>query len=365
MKPLKFKSSDNDTPLIFKKRRGGQVLTKGEIREIRAGRKKLRKQMRGDGIRSKSEFERVAAELGLYFDKTRWFPFWLFFRGKGLLMLLGASAALLAALAGLSAISEMKGHFTINLTDDLFREGFVLSDSITFENPTSRLYSDPVFDAPCISIVDIPEDVYTKDGSNNGREYFAYTFYTRNEGETIIDYSYEIRINSESKDLSKATWVMLFEDDKMRFFAEETQVDGVAGPQMLPGAGETTRGYLERPMFEEAMYPDHQYELFHTTSGGINFYRLIPYSFESENIVVSGLVKGLKPMEIRKYTVVIWLEGDDPDCTNELIGGHLGAEVQFQLVESDSDGTKEEMSPGQQFLEELESIFEGLKFWED
>ncbi len=365
MKPLKFKSSDSDTPLIFKKRRGGVVLTKGEIREIRAGRKDLRKELRSQGIRKRSEFERVAAELGLYYDKSRFFPFWLFFKGRGLAMLLLAGALFLTVMVGISAVAEMKGNFTINLTDDLFREGFVLSDSITFENPTSKLYSDPVFDAPCISITSIPEDVYMKDGSQNGRDYFAYTFYSRNEGETVIDYSYEIRINSESKNLSKATWVMLFENDKMRFFAEASEADGEERAEMLPAPGISDRGYLTRPMYDEAMYPEQQYETFHTTSGGIDFYRLIPYSFESETVVVSGEVRGLEPMEIRKYTVVIWLEGDDPDCTNELIGGHLGAEVQFELLASDSEGIKEEMDPGQRFLDALSDLFDGLIWWDN
>ncbi len=357
MKPLKFQSSDNDIPLIFKKRRGGQLLDKGTIREIRAGRKDLRKQMRKEGLKKRRDFEQTAASLGLYFDKRRWFPLWWFMGGRGLLALLGATAALLAAITGMSMITEMRGYFTINLTDDLFREGFVLSDSIGFENPTSKLYSDPVFDAPCISITTIPEDIYQRDGSQNGKAYFAYTFYARNEGETVIDYSYQLRINSESKDLSKATWVMFFEDDQMRFFAEATEVEGELSSQCLPARDDSSRGYLVPPMYAEAMYPEEQFEIVKTTSGGVNYYRLIPYTFESEDVVVSGVVEGLEPMEVRKYTVVIWLEGDDPDCTNELIGGHLGAEVLFELLESHSDGESEKGF--------FESIFDGLKFWED
>jgi hypothetical protein len=49
-------------------------------------------------------------------------------------------------------------------------------------------------------------------------------------------------------------------------------------------------------------------------------------------------------MEVHKYTVVIWLEGDDPDCTNDCIGGHLGVDMQFQLVEeiSETEESKDE-----------------------
>ena len=33
--------------------------------------------------------------------------------------------------------------------------------------------------------------------------------------------------------------------------------------------------------------------------------------------------KNMKAGDIDKITVVIWIEGDDPECTNALIGGHL------------------------------------------
>ena len=38
-------------------------------------------------------------------------------------------------------------------------------------------------------------------------------------------------------------------------------------------------------------------------------------------------------MDVHKYTVVIWLEGDDPDCTNDLIGAHIGLQMDFRLLE--------------------------------
>ena len=34
-----------------------------------------------------------------------------------------------------------------------------------------------------------------------------------------------------------------------------------------------------------------------------------------------------------KYTVVFWLEGDDPDCTNDLIGAHIGMQMDFELID--------------------------------
>ena len=37
-------------------------------------------------------------------------------------------------------------------------------------------------------------------------------------------------------------------------------------------------------------------------------------------------------MDVHRYTVVIWLEGDDPECTNVKIGGHVGMQMDIELV---------------------------------
>ncbi|MBR6637425.1 MAG: hypothetical protein IKK96_01055, partial [Lachnospiraceae bacterium] len=62
------KNNDNKEPkitgeekkqrrLLFKKKRGGVVLTRDEVKAIKAGRKKLRKELKAKGIKSKKEFE--------------------------------------------------------------------------------------------------------------------------------------------------------------------------------------------------------------------------------------------------------------------------------------------------------------------
>lgn len=313
----------------FKKRRGGVVLTKDEVKEIKAGRKKLRKDMKAQGIRSKKEFELTASGLGLYFDKNKRFGLLLWFlHGRALWALLGALLALLGGLFLYSHITQMKGHFTINMGDDMFEEGFLLSEDEAFTDPQAQLYSDPVLDAPCISISTIPEDVDDHEGNHSGEAYFAYTFFLKNEGKSKADYSYEVKINSESRNLSTGAWVMVFMDGEMTFYARANS-EGEA--EALPSYGDDTRGYRILPWFDQTADPEKQYEAIASTSMG-TYYRIIPEMFEDETTVTSGVRKGMKPGTIHKYTVVIWLEGDDPDCTDELIGGHLGVEMNFKLL---------------------------------
>ena len=33
--------------------------------------------------------------------------------------------------------------------------------------------------------------------------------------------------------------------------------------------------------------------------------------------------KDFKPGDTDKFTIVVWLEGDDPDCVNALLGGEI------------------------------------------
>ena len=43
----------------------------------------------------------------------------------------------------------------------------------------------------------------------------------------------------------------------------------------------------------------------------------------SDGTIIREVRKNLAPGEFDKITVVIWIEGDDPDCVDALIGGQL------------------------------------------
>ncbi|MBQ4064793.1 MAG: hypothetical protein IJD10_01695 [Clostridia bacterium] len=317
---------------LLKYKRAGVVLSEDQVREIKEGRKKLRADMRAQGIRSKKEFELTASSLGLYFDKNRGLAllFW-FLKSKGGWILLGSAAALLLALYGLSAVTELRGHFTVSLSDDMVREGFTLSETKGFENPTTHLFATPAEGVPCMSIMDIPTDVGQIDGAHNDT-YFAYTFYVRNEGESTQGLDWALTIRGESQNLSEAAWMMIFVDDKMSFYAKANGER--AGSEMLPGPDNFSYAYSEPPLYEQAADPDGQYEKI-LSSKGNTYWRVKPIPFLTEDVIQKGRFDAIVPEEVHKFTVVIWLEGDDPDCTNDLIGGHLGLEFEMKMVEED------------------------------
>ncbi len=316
---------------IFKRRRAGVVLSRSEVREIKEGRKKLRKEMKAQKVYSRREFEITASSLGLYFDKRRWLALWLWLLHHGVIW--GLLAALLLTFGAMylfSRVTEMKGHFTINLSDNLTNQGFELSDTIDFANPTSRIYGTPVEDAPCISIADLPADIDLTDGSHNGRNYFAHTFYLAKRGEGAADVQFTLKVNSESKSASKAIWVLLFEDGVPTVYARANEETGES--EALPAWGNDRLGYVSIPFSSQGL-PTDQYEVVRETDTR-TYYRLIPRSFEGDTTVRQHSLTDVRQDEVHKYTVVLWLEGDDPDCTDELIGGHIGMQMDFELIEA-------------------------------
>lgn len=330
---------------LFKKTRAGVPLTKEEVKEIRRGRKALRKELRSRGIKDKTTFELYAGEQGLYFDKRRGLLGWLF-RGRGLWLALGLAAGALLIFFLVSSVAKLRGFFTINMSDEMFKDGFVLSETADFALPATTLSSEPAVDVPCVSITEIAKDVNDIDGPHN-TNYFAYTFYIRNEGENTVDYVWDLELTDESKNLSKATWVMVFEDGAMEFSAKAS---AGGGEEALPAFDDNTRGYLDPPLMEFAKDPG-QYQVI-ARRGGATYYRLVPAAFVSDKIVQQGQQTSVAPGDVHKYCVVLWVEGDDPDCTDELKDGHLGLGFQFRLVDEESES-------GGSWLDAMKRFFKG------
>ena len=336
---------------IFKRTRAGIVLTRAEVKAIKAGRKRLKKELRQRGMKSRKDLELTASTLGLYFDKrfgalipwllSHWLP--------AALALLGA---MLFTMLLFSSVSHARGYFTINLTEGMFREGFVLSETVDFKNPTTRLFATPAEDVPCISISQIPLNIDQIDGQHNAT-YFAYTWYLRNEGDTVVDYEFELVFTAESKKVSDGVWVALFEDGVPTIYAKENR--RTHGPEALPSYGINSRGYRHLNLKDLAQ-DDSQFELV-KQQGDATWWRVVPETFVDDEIIAVGEQFGVAPGDVHKYTVVIWLEGDDPDCTDELIGGHVGVNMQYRI------SGETESTDGHTGVR-WDDLWDDLKFWE-
>ena len=76
-------------------------------------------------------------------------------------------------------------------------------------------------------------------------------------------------------------------------------------------------------------------------SDNYNYYQVVAEEFVSDKIVMERTRKGVLPWienrneEVHKYTVVIWLEGDDPQCENVLMDGFIGLNFQIKAEGED------------------------------
>lgn len=382
---------------FFKRKRSGEVLTREQVSAIKQGRKLLRKEMKEQGLKRRIDFEVTATNMGLYFDRNRLFwPFFLWLiRDNTVLKVLATTAVLTTAVTVSVPVIEYLteyiteyiekiveeivtqtvteyeekevDRFTISLSDELFNSGFTLSENITFENASTQLVAMPAEGVPCISIRDIPRDVNDREGKYPSHAFLAYTFYCRYESttEAPADYHWSLNITQESevpmenpetgetfsRFTSDAIWVMIFEDNEMMLYAK-TGADGEI--EAIPEQGITDMGYNEPPMYEFAKDPQGQYEVV-AEGQYFDLYRIKPQNFVSETLVAEGLMTGVAPFDINtfdptapydpenpngihKYTIVIWLEGDDPECTNELIGSKIGMNFTINLLTEENEG---------------------------
>lgn len=365
-KEKKNKKADREKQLgPFKKTRANQELTRSEIKQIKKERKELRKRLKKAGIRSRKDFETTASSMGLYFDSKNIFvKWWTLLGAKALWGLIAASLILLAVMFLFSLVEQMRGRFTINLSEDMMNKGFRLSETIDFETPSTVLYCEPQTNVPATTISKIPKDVMDGEGLYDNHAFVAYNFYMKFEGTETGFYNYELKINSEGLDASGACWVMLFDQGQMAFFAKLGE-DGK--PEAVPAQDDNSRGFVEAFFREYAIYPDEQYEVIAQREDR-TYYRVIPLPFESDSVVTRGASIRIEPEEAHKFTVVLWLEGEDPECTNDIIGGHVGLEMDFALV----DRENEDVAPPdsglfatllyewKRFLRNLYRLFDGM-----
>lgn len=304
-------------------------LTREQKKEIRIGRKKLRKDLRVQGITKRKEFEEIAQMLGLVYGDDYPRLLWLWWRFLGFLgqfgirFYFGVCIAILAFILPFAILANQKGNFIVSMTDSLMEENFILSDDVEITREKVILKSDVLKEVNAYSIADMPDNLDQQSGSHNMDNVVAYTFWITNKGTQSAGYDWYLVQNNSTKNVENAAWVMLYDEGKMTIYARESQA----------GGPEQTTGYVEAPLYNQAADPQTQYR-----QEADGTYSVITTPYVENKIVALGAEDKLAPGESHKYTVVIWVEGDDPECSADIIGGHCGYAMRFTIP-----GDKEEI----------------------
>lgn len=178
------------------------------------------------------------------------------------------------------------GNFTITLDKNLYLDrGIIIYDDPDYKVFRTELYAKPVEMFDNISYKWLPNDLDNHDGSHNGENYIAYTFYIENFGEYVSDYWSEIIIDDVIKNVDEAVRIRVYKNGEYTTYAKISK-----------------RGEPEV-----------------NTS-----------PFLSDNSVVLEHIQSFKPGDKNKYTIIIWLEGSDPECTNNILGGEIKLHMDFK-----------------------------------
>ena len=179
-----------------------------------------------------------------------------------------------------------EGTFTVGIVPKQ-NEGdakISLSETIDFANPTVGLSADGVNEMTNISVNWLPDGLDKSDGSHNGEHYIAYTFYLKNTGDVKCNVDEKFVVESSVKGADDAIRVRLYKNGKVTDYAK-------MGANGLPEEGTTP--------------------------------------FETEKVVFTTKNEVLDAEDTIKYTLVIWLEGDDPECLDNIKGGNVRMSMTF------------------------------------
>lgn len=248
---------------------------------------------------------------------------------QGILIIL----IILTILFIMAAFYTGPGEFVISLDNEMSEDGFYLSETTDFSERLVCLRGKAVVCADNINIMDIAYDVAEVDGEHNGANYVAETFYLINETGETRDYRYSLQIRTATKGADKAMWVMVYHNGKQEIYAMEGS----------DGEPEVQYSLFDFPFLEDAAQPS-QYQTSSLEESGINpedyifdleradisgANKLVATPFLSERVVCQDVRPEIENNEIDKYTVVIWYEGEDPQCVDDILGGQVELYMNF------------------------------------
>ena len=193
------------------------------------------------------------------------------------------------------------GHFTITLDPNFaLKTGLIIYEDKEEKRSQRRLFAKEMEFMDNISVKWLPKNVNEiKDGSHNGENYLAYTFYIENTGERTIDYWYEIDIDDVTRHVDEAIRILIYRNGRETLYAK------INGDTNTPEKRTKDSDELTKP-------------------------------FYSKDIAVLEERAKMPPKAVDKMTIVVFLEGDDPDCLNPLIGGEI--KMHMDIIESHIEG---------------------------
>lgn len=218
---------------------------------------------------------------------------------------------------GGSGSGDDYGDFTVKI-DKGQRNLISLCEKSDFSEPSIFLRGTSVHDLWHSTRSWIPEDIHTEvDGGSHNRtslekapptvvdpSYLAYTFHLKNVTEEEIQYTYDLilvdKLINKKIDALDAIRIMIIRNGDTVVWAKSSK-DGT------PLEADTTE-FIDEPLLIEV----------------------------ADNII--------QPGNLDRYTVVMWLEGEDPECVDDIFSNSLKFEMNFEVQNKYNEGVNDTSS---------------------
>lgn len=192
-----------------------------------------------------------------------------------------------------SYFATQYGDLVVSVDRSLADCGVILSETKDFDETSFVLdggKADQVyhFTYDWFESLGVLDELDSIDGSHNGEDYFAYSFYIRNDGDTQLEYDAKLVVTGAAKSCDEAARIMVYKNGEPTIYAK---------PKM--GTFEPEPNTV---------------------------------AFLDGSTVFDNLREDFEPGAIDKYTVVIWFEGNDPECINDIMGGHMRLSMLFEAA---------------------------------
>lgn len=173
------------------------------------------------------------------------------------------------------------GDLVISVENGAAKKGITVSQYADGSDPQLQLSAENVVEVTNITYNWLPTNLDTeKDGSHNGRNYLAYTFYLSNNGSETLDYESTLKIVGVAKSADQAMRVLVYKNGDPTVYA--------------------------KPNMDKSPLED-----------------LVNFEFVDDEIIFHDTEKNFAPGDKTKYTIVTWVEGNDPECIDDIMGGYV------------------------------------------
>lgn len=218
-------------------------------------------------------------------------------RKKILSIVLGVCLAVMLLLFIISMLLTQWGDLIISVDSPAVKKGIVISEDPEFKTYGAKLSATQVKDVTNITYSWLPQDLDTSEnGSHNGKNYVAYTFYCKNNGQVTLDYEAYLEVTGVAKSADEAVRVMVYKNGEPAIYGKASYND-------------RTTAETDCTMFE------------------------------TDTKVMTTVTEGFEVDQVDKYTIVIWTEGNDPECLDDIRGGHVRMRMLFEVLDDETDPT--------------------------